>query len=115
MKPGYVLALVDRAASYTDKEDYDRAIQDLNEALRLKPDYPIAFVGRGVAYERSGKHEAAIQDYTEAIKIKPSRLGKRILKRTGKLKVKVRISFTPTGGTRATTATRRIKLKLRRK
>jgi hypothetical protein len=48
------------------------------------------------------------------VKIKPSKAGKAILRKKGKLKVKVRISFTPAGGTKSTTATKKIKLKLKR-
>ena len=58
------------AASFNGKE-YDRAIADYGEAIRLSPKDAWAFAHRCEAYESRKDHEAAIADCTEAIRIDP--------------------------------------------
>lgn len=60
-----------RAKSYYHEGRYDRAIQDLTEAIHLKPDYAEAYVGRGYLFDKKGQKDRAIQDYSEAIRLKP--------------------------------------------
>ena len=59
-----------RGYAYQARGEYDRAIQDYDEAIRLKPD---AFVygNRGSAYHAKGDNDRAIQDYDEAIRLRP--------------------------------------------
>ena len=54
-----------------DKGDYDRAIQNYDEAIRLDPKSADAFAGRGSAYLLKGDYDLAIQDYNEAIRLNP--------------------------------------------
>ena len=51
---------------------YQRAIQDLDEAIRLDPQYAHAYFIRGTAYDRLGQTEQANQDFDEAIRLDPS-------------------------------------------
>ena len=51
--------------------DPKRAIEYLNEAIRLNPDSAEAYTGRGLAYKSLGQHQRAIQDYNQAIRLKP--------------------------------------------
>ena len=44
-----------RAVAYRDKGDNDRAIADLNEAIRLDPKLVMAFNNRGAAYNEQGR------------------------------------------------------------
>ncbi|MFZ1990264.1 MAG: tetratricopeptide repeat protein, partial [Alphaproteobacteria bacterium] len=60
-----------RGIAYRDKGDYDRAIADYTQAIRLKPDYAKAFNNRGLAYYNKGDYDRAIADYTQAIRLKP--------------------------------------------
>jgi tetratricopeptide (TPR) repeat protein len=60
-----------RGAAYVDKRDYDRAIQDYNEAIRLNPSLAASFYGRGIAYNRKGDFDHAIEDQDEAIRLNP--------------------------------------------
>src|ERR1039458_2727660 len=66
-----LIALYNRAASYDHKGDYDKAIADYSEVIRLKPDFSAAFNGRGNTYSRKGKSDEAIADFSAAIRLKP--------------------------------------------
>ena len=69
--PKYRLAYNNRGNAYGDKGDYDRAIADYNEAIRLDPKYASAYYNRGIAYDDKGDHDRAIADYDEAIRLDP--------------------------------------------
>ncbi len=51
------------------KNDYDRAIVEFNEALRIDPTYVRSFNSRGNAWRGKGEIENAIADYNEAIRL----------------------------------------------
>jgi lipoprotein NlpI len=63
------LTLNNRANAYQNKRDYDRAIADYNEALRIDPDSALVRNNRGAAYQHKGDHERALQDYDQAIRL----------------------------------------------
>ena len=65
------VAYNDRGNGYKDRGEYDRAIQDFGQAIRLKPDFAIAFYNRGNAYDSKGEYDRAIQDLDQAIRLKP--------------------------------------------
>src|SRR5262249_38602588 len=50
--------------------DYDRAVADYSEAIRLKSD-PDTFYNRAIAYQKKGDLDRAIADYDEAIRLDP--------------------------------------------
>jgi len=60
-----------RGVAYRDKGDYDRAIADYNEAIRLDPKNSIAYGNRGNVYKDKGDYDRAIADYNEAIRLDP--------------------------------------------
>ena len=62
--------LFSQARHEAEAEQYDKAIADYTEAIRLKPDYAEAYDGRGQAYFRLKQYDKAISDYNEAIRIK---------------------------------------------
>jgi lipoprotein NlpI len=65
-------ALNARGAVYADgKGDYDKAIQDYDQAIRLKPDFAGAYNNRGNAYSGKGEYDRAIQSFEQAIQLKP--------------------------------------------
>ena len=74
-KPDLVIddayAYNNRGDAYANKGDYDKAIADYTEAIRLKPDYAYAYYGRGKAYAEKGDLDKAIADYTVAVRLKP--------------------------------------------
>ena len=51
--------------------DPNKAIEYLNNAIKLEPGYARAYIGRGSAYADLGQHQRAIEDYNEAIRLKP--------------------------------------------
>jgi len=62
----------DRAEEHRNKGDYDRAIADYTEAIRLNPQDALAYNNRGVSYHNGKQdYDRAIADYTEAIRLNP--------------------------------------------
>jgi len=59
-----------RGNMYNLMDQYDRAIQDFDQAIRLKPDYYHAFTARGNSYFMMHQYDRAIQDYNQAIRLK---------------------------------------------
>ena len=49
--------------------EYQKAIADYAEAIRLDPNFPKAYNNRGAAYLDLGEYEDAIADHTEALRI----------------------------------------------
>ncbi|MHB8559511.1 MAG: tetratricopeptide repeat protein, partial [Candidatus Acidiferrales bacterium] len=60
---------------YGEKGEYDRAIQDFDQALRFKPNYVEAIASRASAYVSKGDFDRAIEEYGRAIKIEPTYAG----------------------------------------
>lgn len=66
------VAYNNRGIAYcADKGEYDQAIADDNEAIRLDPKDAYAYSNRGAAYENKGQHDQAIADYNHAIELNP--------------------------------------------
>ena len=51
--------------------DTKKAIEYLNNAIKLQPDYARAYGNRGIAYSGLGNHQRAIEDFNEAIRLNP--------------------------------------------
>jgi tetratricopeptide (TPR) repeat protein len=66
-----IRAFSDRGGAYLRKREYDRAIQDLDQAVRRDPNYAPAFQSRGTAYSLKGEYERAIGDFNQAIRLDP--------------------------------------------
>ncbi len=65
------VAFTNRGLAYKSKGQWDRAIADFSEAIRLKPDFVTAFNNRGNIYYGKRQYDRAIMDYDEAIRLKP--------------------------------------------
>jgi tetratricopeptide (TPR) repeat protein/S1-C subfamily serine protease len=61
-----------RAFAYLLLGEYQNAIADLNEAIRLAPDSAFSYSIRGLVYSLSKDYKKAIADYTEAIRLAPN-------------------------------------------
>jgi tetratricopeptide (TPR) repeat protein len=60
-----------RGSVYDDKGQYDRAIQDYDQAVRLDPNYANAYNNRGIAYANKGQYDRAIQEYNQGLSLDP--------------------------------------------
>ena len=65
------LAHMRLANAYGNLGQYQHAIENYNEAVRLKPDFSIAYNGRGISYNNLGQYQHAIENYNEAVRLKP--------------------------------------------
>jgi tetratricopeptide (TPR) repeat protein len=64
-----VSAFNNRAIAYATKRLYDRAIADLDEAIRIDPNYARSFNNRGIVYTKKGQYARAIADFDRAVKL----------------------------------------------
>ncbi len=64
-----------RGVAYQKKADYDHAIADLDESIRLFADYAGAYANRAETFVKIGQFDRAIRDYTEAIRLQPAFVG----------------------------------------
>jgi len=60
-----------RGSAYYDKGEYDIAISDFNDALRMGPPNGTVFHNRGNAWRGKGEYTKAIADYDASIKSDP--------------------------------------------
>ena len=65
------VAFTNRGLAYKRKGQWDRAIADYSEAIRLKSDDAQVFNNRGNAFYYNGQLNRAIKDYDDAIRLQP--------------------------------------------
>lgn len=65
------IAYVGRGLAWHLKGDFDRAITDYSDAIRLNPNNPLAYNNRGLAWRDKGDPDRAIADFTRAIGVNP--------------------------------------------
>jgi tetratricopeptide (TPR) repeat protein len=61
-----------RGTTYIGKGDYDRAIADYNQAIRLDPNYVGAYVNRSWYYIQKGEYDKALADCNQALRLNPN-------------------------------------------
>jgi tetratricopeptide (TPR) repeat protein len=62
---------VNRGGELIEKQEYDKAIKEYDEAIRLNPGNACAFLSRGRAWHLKKDLDKAIADYNEAIRLEP--------------------------------------------
>ena len=67
--PGIALGLTLRGETLRYMGEYDRALSDFNQAVRIEPDYAPALTGRGLTFERTGDLERAKSEFRTALSI----------------------------------------------
>ena len=65
----------DQGDEHHDREEFEQAIADLNQAIRLNPKLVKAYNLRGIVYDDQGKYDLAIADYNQAIQLDPKYAG----------------------------------------
>jgi tetratricopeptide (TPR) repeat protein len=65
------ISYLNRGDAYYFRRDYDRAIADYTEAIRIDPKNSASFNSRANAYSGKGDRDRAIADYDEAIRLNP--------------------------------------------
>jgi tetratricopeptide (TPR) repeat protein len=65
------ITLHNRGVELHGKHEYDRAIADYNEALRLNPRAALIYYNRGNAWRDKRDYDRAIADYNEALRLNP--------------------------------------------
>ena len=63
------IAYNNRGNAYTREGQYELAIQDYNESIKLNPKYAGPLNNRGVAYQKKGDIDRAIADFDAAISL----------------------------------------------
>ncbi|NDA09119.1 MAG: tetratricopeptide repeat protein [Alphaproteobacteria bacterium] len=76
-----------RGTAKNDLKDYQAAIADYDEAIRLNPELAEAFNNRGNAKSTLEDYQGAIADYDEAIRLKPDDAGALHNRGVAKLKL----------------------------
>ena len=66
-----LVAYYNRADAYQLEGDYDSAITDFGQVLRLNPANAYAWYGRGDAYWAMGQRDKALSDYDETLRLDP--------------------------------------------
>jgi tetratricopeptide (TPR) repeat protein len=70
--PREVEAYKERADTFAQEGQFDKAIADLNRAARLAPRDPWVFDKRGLAWFCKGEYQKAVDDFTTAIHLRPN-------------------------------------------
>ena len=58
-----------RGIAFAEKGQYERAISDFNQALKINPRYNKAYNNRGIVYRLTGQYNEAISDFNKSIAI----------------------------------------------
>ncbi|MDQ6766094.1 MAG: tetratricopeptide repeat protein [Verrucomicrobiota bacterium] len=64
-------ACLARGRLYQMEGDEERAMRDIEQAIRFQPSNPLAYMYRGLLLSIRGDHGAAIQDFSEALRFEP--------------------------------------------
>src|SRR5438874_12095009 len=62
---------LNRGNAYQFKRDFDAAIIEFNQAIRLYPNAPTVYYNRGNAYQSKNDFDRSISDYNEVIRLAP--------------------------------------------
>ncbi|MBS0530246.1 MAG: tetratricopeptide repeat protein, partial [Proteobacteria bacterium] len=65
-------AYCNRGYGLTEKRELDRALADLDEAIKIDPAYACAYTNRGRVFAFKKDLDRAIKDYDEALRIDPA-------------------------------------------
>jgi tetratricopeptide (TPR) repeat protein len=66
------IAFNNRGLAYDRKGEYDRAVEDYDQAIRLNTNYSDAFYNRGSTYRNMGEYDRSIGNFDQAITLNPN-------------------------------------------
>ncbi|MCH8903162.1 MAG: tetratricopeptide repeat protein [Bacteroidetes bacterium] len=69
--PSAALPFNGRGKAYYDKKNFNAALLDLTEAIKINPTYPEALNNRGLVFYETNYFEDALSDFDLAIQVKP--------------------------------------------
>ena len=64
-----------RGGAYSAKGDYDHAIADLDQSIKLDSENAGAYINRGNSYSAKREYDRALDDYGQALRIHPQDSG----------------------------------------
>ncbi|MBN1565510.1 MAG: tetratricopeptide repeat protein [Anaerolineae bacterium] len=65
--PTYVPGYMARAMLYTQRHDYELAVEDFNRVIDLQPDFLAAYNNRGIVYAAQQEYELALADFDHVL------------------------------------------------
>jgi Bacterial SH3 domain/Tetratricopeptide repeat len=65
------MAFCNRGHALIEKQEYDRAIADLNQAIVIDPGFACSYNNRGRAFGFKGDDDRALADYNQAVRLDP--------------------------------------------
>jgi len=65
-------AFLDRGIMFLNRGDYDMAISDFTEAIKLNPNMSAAYTWRGFTYYMEKDYDRSIADHSQAIRLNPN-------------------------------------------
>ena len=66
------MSYFNRAISWSELKELDKAIEDLTEAIRLNPEYARAYNNRGWCLLGKKEYDRAIKDFDISIRMEPT-------------------------------------------
>jgi len=63
---------LERGKIYLEQENWDKAIENFNSAIKLEPGNHLHYFHRGLTYHRMQKYDEAIKDYNKSLEISPT-------------------------------------------
>mmetsp|Transcript_99049 Transcript_99049/g.137584 ORF Transcript_99049/g.137584 Transcript_99049/m.137584 type:complete len:135 (+) Transcript_99049:38-442(+) len=61
-----------RSAAYAALGDFEKALEDGEQAVALKPDWGKGYARKAFALEKLGRHAEALQAYEEGLRVEPA-------------------------------------------
>ncbi|MCE5212579.1 MAG: tetratricopeptide repeat protein [Deltaproteobacteria bacterium] len=71
LMPDHILVYNNRGIAYSRLGLYQKALDDLNQAIERKPDYADAYGNRGIVYSHLGQNRLAFEDFNKALQLNP--------------------------------------------